>query len=120
MNGEITFDDFDKFQRKDFADRLTTVISTFYPFHDEVFVLSLNAKFGNGKTTFLKMWQHQLEQTGYQTIFINAWETDFDDEPRRSYNASSIPGSLRLCQSCKKCILSINSRSWGGRPFSPL
>ena len=78
---QITFKDFDKFQRKDFADRLTTVISTFYPFYNDAFVLSLNAKFGAGKTTFLKMWQHQLEEDGYKCIYINAWKTDFDDEP---------------------------------------
>ncbi len=77
----LTFSDFDKFERKDFADRLTKVISTFYPFYDEAFVLSLNAEFGSGKTTFLKMWQHQLGQDGYKVLYLNAWETDFDDEP---------------------------------------
>jgi len=81
LNNNITFQDFDKFGRKQFADRLTTVISKFYPFYDEAFVLGLNAKFGAGKTTFLKMWQNQLKAAGFTVIFINAWETDFDDEP---------------------------------------
>jgi len=78
---KITFDTFDKFQRKDFADRLTKVISTFYPFYNDAFVLSLNAEFGSGKTTFLEMWKHDLEQKNYKVISINAWETDFDEEP---------------------------------------
>lgn len=78
---KLTFKDFDKFQRKQFADRLTTVISTFHPFYDEAFVLSLNARFGSGKTTFLKMWQSQLIDNDFSVIYINAWETDFDDEP---------------------------------------
>ena len=78
---EITFEKFDKLGRKEFADRLTTIITKFYPFHDEASVLSLNAKFGAGKTTFLEMWKNQLTEDGFSVISINAWETDFDDEP---------------------------------------
>lgn len=79
----IDFATFDKFGRKDFADRLTKVITAFYPFYSEAFVLSLNARFGSGKTTFLKMWQNQLEEDDklFKVVYINAWETDFDDEP---------------------------------------
>lgn len=78
---EISFSNFDRFERKVFADRLTKVISSFYPFYNEAFVLGLNAKFGSGKTTFLRMWKHDLESSGYKVIYINAWETDFDNEP---------------------------------------
>jgi predicted NACHT family NTPase len=81
MESQLNFHDFDKFERKQFAARLTTVISNFYPFYNEAFVLSLNAKFGAGKTTFLKMWQNQLMEDGFTVIYFNAWETDFDDEP---------------------------------------
>ncbi len=77
----LTFENFDKLGRKEFADRLTTVITKFYPFYDEAFVLSLNAKFGAGKTTFLEMWKNQLMEADFKVISINAWETDFDDEP---------------------------------------
>lgn len=78
---DISFKNFDKFERIAFAERLTSVISNFSPLHDESFVLSLNARYGSGKTTFLKMWQTKLEEDGYKVIYINAWETDFDDEP---------------------------------------
>lgn len=78
---DITFENHDKFHRKDFAERLTTVIKKFSPFYDEAFVLSLNAKFGSGKTTFLNMWKEKLTSEGTQVIYINAWETDFGDEP---------------------------------------
>lgn len=81
MDRQLNFQDSDKFQRKHFADRLTTVISNFYHFYNEAFVLSLNAKFGAGKTTFLRMWQNQLQQEDFTVLYINAWETDFDDEP---------------------------------------
>jgi hypothetical protein len=77
----LTFENFDKFQRQPYANRLTTVIRNFSPFYDEAFVLSLNSKYGGGKTTFLKMWKNQLEEEGHKVIYINAWETDFDNEP---------------------------------------
>lgn len=78
-----TFDGYDKFNRKEFADKLTKTIKTFYPFYDDAFVLSLNAKFGSGKTTFLEMWKHDLEREKHnmEVIYINAWKSDFDDEP---------------------------------------
>ena len=77
----MTFENFDKLDRKPFADRLTKAISNFYKFIDGAYVLSLNAKFGSGKTTFLKMWEHDLIQKGHKVIYLNAWETDFDEDP---------------------------------------
>lgn len=78
---EITFLNFDKFNREPLAKRLTKVIESFSPFCDEAFVLGLNARYGTGKTTFLKMWQSYLEEEGFSVLCINAWETDFDNEP---------------------------------------
>lgn len=77
----MTFENFDKLDRKPFADRLTKAISNFYKFIDGAYVLSLNAKFGSGKTTFLEMWKHDLIQKGHKVIYLNAWETDFDEDP---------------------------------------
>lgn len=77
----ITFTNFDKLEREPFADKLTTAISKFYVLEKEAYVLSLNAKYGSGKTTFLNMWKHELESQKYKVIYINAWESDFDDEP---------------------------------------
>ncbi len=78
---KITFEEFDKFQRKPLAKRLTKAISAFYCFTDGAYVLSLNAKFGSGKTTFLKMWEQYLISEKYEVIYLNAWETDFDEDP---------------------------------------
>lgn len=84
MIQEISFAAYDKFQRKSFSDQLTKAIQLFPQHTKEAYVLALNAKFGSGKTTFLKMWKHELDndpQKKFKTILINAWETDFDDEP---------------------------------------
>ena len=45
------------------------------------FTLAINGEWGTGKTTFIKMWQKQLEQNDYKTIYLNAWENDFVSEP---------------------------------------
>lgn len=78
---EISFAAYDKFQQKPFADRLTKAISRLYSFSEEAYVLSLNAKFGSGKTTFLKMWKTDLTGQGFEVMYLNAWETDFDEDP---------------------------------------
>lgn len=90
----ITFDSFDKLGRKQLAERLTRVISTFYPFTKEAYVLSLNASFGSGKTTFLSMWKSSLEAEGYNVIYLDAWESDFDDEPLIPI-ISTLMGAIR-------------------------
>ena len=44
-------------------------------------VLSIDAAWGNGKTTFLKMWAQHLRNEGHQVVDFNAWETDFSGDP---------------------------------------
>ena len=44
------------------------------------FVLAVDAKWGDGKTTFLKMWRAYLKQQGFKTVFFDAWSCDFYDE----------------------------------------
>lgn len=64
-----------KLGREKYADVLTSIIES-YP---EGFVLSINNKWGTGKTTFVKMWKQQLKNKGYNTLYFNAWENDFED-----------------------------------------
>lgn len=65
-----------KLDRSQYAEVLTTVINTY----SEGFVLAINGSWGCGKTTFVKMWQASLANT-HKTIYFNAWENDFDNEP---------------------------------------
>ncbi len=44
-------------------------------------VISLNGKWGSGKTTFLKMWKKQMETLEYNVIHFNAWEDDYTNDP---------------------------------------
>ncbi len=44
-------------------------------------VLSVDAAWGAGKTTFLKMWAQHLRNEDFPVVEFNAWETDFSEEP---------------------------------------
>lgn len=45
------------------------------------FVMAINGKWGSGKTTFVNMWQQQMKNEGYETIYYNAWENDHISDP---------------------------------------
>jgi len=77
----LTFDTDDCLKRKKFAEKLTQAITIDYAVEDDAYVLSLNASFGSGKTTFVNMWKHDLENKKIQCMYLNAWEQDFNDEP---------------------------------------
>ena len=44
-------------------------------------VVCLDAEWGMGKTTFLRMWQEQLSHKGFPVVMFNAWDNDFANEP---------------------------------------
>ncbi len=79
---EIEIDENDPF-KNDLLDRegeiknLTSIVLNY----DDPLVLALDAPWGAGKTTFVKLWQACLKQKGNQSICFNAWETDFADDP---------------------------------------
>ena len=43
--------------------------------------MAVDAAWGAGKTTFLKMWARHLRQQGFPVVEFNAWETDFTGDP---------------------------------------
>ena len=45
------------------------------------YVLSIDAEWGNGKTTFLNMLIQHLRNEGFGVVEFNAWENDFTDNP---------------------------------------
>ena len=46
-------------------------------------VLAIDAPWGSGKTTFMKMWRTYLsrEEASCATVYFSAWETDLSDDP---------------------------------------
>lgn len=47
----------------------------------EPLVLALDSPWGAGKTTFVRLWQAHLNKENKQSIYFNAWETDYADDP---------------------------------------
>ena len=43
-------------------------------------VIALDAPWGSGKTTFLKMWAGHLRQAGFPVVFFDAFENDYIDD----------------------------------------
>jgi len=88
----ITFDD-DLLGLKEFGIELKNFILNEQKFVDDGLVVGLNAKYGYGKTTFLRMWQHYIENNFNDDIAVgnefcqplvvnlNAWKSDYIDEP---------------------------------------
>ena len=69
---------------QDLATRLEAFIKVEQYFVSDSLVLSLNAPYGSGKTTFLRMWQNRIEQSEdkeYLIVNVNAWKDDFCGDP---------------------------------------
>lgn len=68
----------DRLNRKEIIEDLSTLLKT----TTDSLVLSLNAKWGAGKTTFVKMWKAYLKkEKNINSIYFSAWEDDFSKEP---------------------------------------
>lgn len=61
--------------RKDAGDILTELVRS----AEEPIVICIDAEWGQGKTTFLKMWEQDLKDNKMPVLYFNAWENDFSD-----------------------------------------
>ena len=79
---EIVIDKDDPFKndlldRKPFAESLTRLITNV----KDNLVMSLDAQWGDGKTTFVKMWQGMLQKDEIENIYFDAFANDYFDNP---------------------------------------
>ena len=75
-------------------------------------VMTISAPWGQGKTTFIRMWQQHLKNEGFKTVYFDAWTNDYIDDPLASFidvleeamSSKDIHGSavLELYSSLKK------------------
>ena len=84
----------DALGRSSMAEKLTNVVE-----HERSgTVISLNGAWGTGKTFFLTRWQKHLERKGFRSLYLNAWQDEFCDDPFVSIlshlNAFSKDGTL--------------------------
>ena len=59
-------------------------------------VLAVDAAWGAGKTTFLKIWAQHLRKEGFPVVQFNAWETDFSEDP-------FVTLSIKLTEGLREC-----------------
>ena len=67
----------DAIGRRTQAERLTRLVERI----EGPCVIALDAPYGAGKTTFLRMWAQKLRNEGFQVAEFNAWTSDFDGKP---------------------------------------
>ena len=87
----LTFENDDKIGRLEYSRRLEPFLLVEHNFSEESLVVSLNAPFGSGKTTFLEMWRNDLNDRRKAdrsdlplVVMLNAWENDFCGDPLMS------------------------------------
>ncbi|MCP3941539.1 MAG: hypothetical protein GY710_08670 [Desulfobacteraceae bacterium] len=66
----------DGLNRKDSAVALTQFVLS----AEEPLVVCIDAPWGEGKTTFLRMWKQHLKNELIPVIYFSAWENDFTDD----------------------------------------
>ena len=67
----------DKLDRKKCPETLTNLVQT----APGPLVISINGGWGTGKTVFLRMWKQHLQNSGFTTIYFNAWQDDYCHDP---------------------------------------
>lgn len=67
----------DLFGREKVARSLTSIVSC----SEDPLVICLNAAWGEGKTSFLHMWMHQLEEKSVPVIYFDAFKHDHHQDP---------------------------------------
>jgi hypothetical protein len=66
----------DIFNRKQFGEQLTRIVCAL----EGPTVLLLDAPWGTGKTTFIKMWLGELTKAGIPNIYFDAFTNDYHDD----------------------------------------
>lgn len=87
QNSELSFSTDDAFGWEGFADRLSAYLDVESEFVTGSLVVSLDAPFGSGKSTFLGMWKSRLDTNRKSNpavplcVTLNAWEDDYCGDP---------------------------------------
>jgi hypothetical protein len=76
----------DLFVRKEFGDSLFSLFKA----TDEGIVLCVGAPWGEGKTTFARMWMADLRKRNVHCVYFDAYEHDYSDDPFISFCAEII------------------------------
>lgn len=99
----IQFDSDDPF-KSDLLDRKEEIInlSLLAQKVDSPAVIAIDSRWGTGKTTFIKLWQQHLKSEDKPSLYFNAWETDFSEDPLVSFLGEMSEGLKSLIGTSEK------------------
>ena len=69
-------EDLDIFERRDFGERLEGLFANI----EDPLVAVLDAPWGSGKTTFIKMWCGHMRNKGFPVIYFDAFKNDYEED----------------------------------------
>jgi hypothetical protein len=72
--------------RKDFAESLTSLLKNV----TDDLVVFVNAPWGEGKTTFARMWRASLKAQDLESIYFDAYAADYFDDPFVSFSGEIL------------------------------
>ena len=78
----------DRLGRREAVDTLTHLVGNI----DGPCAIAVDAAWGFGKTTFLRMWSQHLRNQEFHVLSLNAWETDFSDDPFLTLSTELMEG----------------------------
>ncbi|HOU85292.1 MAG TPA: P-loop NTPase fold protein [Spirochaetota bacterium] len=84
---------YDKFKRQDFGNELYNLFKDL----EDSNVIALDAKWGEGKSTFIKMWIADLKLKGVSCIYYDAFENDIHEDPFISFSAEILSFAKKNC-----------------------
>ena len=93
---------YDLLDRKTPIEALTNVISNI----EGPCVMAVDAPWGMGKTTFIRMWEQYLRNRGFPVASFNAWETDYFADPFAALSGEllqelgSLEENLPVAENC--------------------
>ena len=92
VDSTSTFEEVDKFNRKPLVTGLTRLVKEF----SGETVICLDGKWGEGKTVFLQLWRNDLNNNGFPTLYLNAFEKDFRGDAFTTVCAAILESHGRL------------------------
>jgi len=111
-----TFDD-DLLELEEFAEKLEGFVRVEQRFVPESLVISLNAGFGAGKSTFLKMWVDRIKkkikpEDAPLVVQVNAWNDDYCGDPFLSLVSALVEALNSEDQCTHKLINAAKDVGW--------
>lgn len=67
----------DLFERKALSEKLTDFLTRL----KDGCVIGIDAPWGDGKTWFARNWEAKLSETGFKTVYLDAFERDYSEDP---------------------------------------